>query len=152
LQKISIYAIHKEKADDYTVLEKHYSKLISRFASFSDISVYSKKIDSAQKQEASHAQDAYTNALSSYLNGYNIILDPLGRSVDSHQFSQILDRSEPINFFIGGAFGFSESFKKKAHLKLNLGQLTMNHRLAKIVLIEQIYRGFTILNNHPYHK
>jgi 23S rRNA (pseudouridine1915-N3)-methyltransferase len=152
LQKISLFAIHKEKVDDYTPLEKHFGKLIGRFADFKDHSIYNKKIDQAQKQNPQIAQEAYSDAFDAYLNGYNIILDPLGKSVDSHAFSKILECSEPINFFIGGAFGFSDNFKAKANLKVNLGTLTMNHRLAKVMLIEQIYRGFTIINNHPYHK
>ncbi len=57
-----------------------------------------------------------------------------------------------IKFFIGGAYGFEENFLKKSDQVISLGKLTMSHKIAKAVLLEQIYRGFSILTIHPYHK
>jgi len=57
-----------------------------------------------------------------------------------------------VKFFIGGAYGFEESFLKKSDKVISLGKITMSHKIAKAVLLEQIYRGFSILSNHPYHK
>ena len=58
----------------------------------------------------------------------------------------------PLNFFIGGAYGFEDDFLKKSDAVISLGKITMSHKIAKAVLLEQIYRGFSILTNHPYHK
>jgi rRNA large subunit m3Psi methyltransferase RlmH len=57
-----------------------------------------------------------------------------------------------VKFFIGGAYGFEDSFLQKSDAIISLGKLTMSHKIAKVVLLEQIYRGFSILSNNPYHK
>jgi 23S rRNA (pseudouridine1915-N3)-methyltransferase len=57
-----------------------------------------------------------------------------------------------IDFIIGGAFGLDESIVKTAHTKLCLSEMTFPHQLVKVMLLEQIYRAQTILDNHPYHK
>ena len=82
--------------------------------------------------------------------GFNIILTPEGKLVDSFEFSNFFEHSK-INFFIAGAYGFEEEFKKKG-INISLSPLTMSHKIAKIVLFEQIYRALAIKNNHPYHK
>ena len=59
--------------------------------------------------------------------------------------------SVPLLFAIGGADGFSDEARRQASLVLSLGKMTLPHELARVVLLEQIYRAFTILSNHPYH-
>ena len=89
----------------------------------------------------------------SYLSkSFNIILHPDGKIIDSYEFSKLLDDKIAIKFFIGGAYGFEKDFLNKGDVVISLGALTMSHKIAKVVLLEQIYRGFSILTNHPYHK
>ena len=57
-----------------------------------------------------------------------------------------------MKIFIGVAYGFEDDFLKKSDVIVSLGKITMSHKIAKVVLLEQIYRGFSILTNHPYHK
>ena len=57
----------------------------------------------------------------------------------------------PLLFAIGGSDGFSEDARRQAGMTLSLGKMTLPHELARVVLLEQIYRAFTILKNHPYH-
>ena len=57
-----------------------------------------------------------------------------------------------IQFYIGGAYGLEEEFLNRSDKVISLGKITMSHKIAKAVLLEQIYRGFSILSNHPYHK
>jgi len=57
-----------------------------------------------------------------------------------------------VKFFIGGAYGFEDEFLKQSNAVISLGKITMSHKIAKAVLLEQIYRAFSILSNHPYHK
>ena len=59
--------------------------------------------------------------------------------------------SQHLVFAIGPANGWSETARKQAHLLLSLGEMTMAHALAKLVMAEQIYRAYTILTGHPYH-
>ena len=82
-----------------------------------------------------------------------IALDELGMQFSSHNFAERLEKFvQPISFFIGGAYGLSDEVRSKANLLLSLSEMTMPHALARVVLVEQIYRAYTISQNHPYHK
>jgi 23S rRNA (pseudouridine1915-N3)-methyltransferase len=81
-----------------------------------------------------------------------ITLDPLGEMVDSHGFADCLrDRSE-VRLFIGGAYGFEPSFLEQSDKTVSFGRITLSHKLVKVVLLEQIFRGLSIIHRHPYHK
>ncbi|MCV6607215.1 MAG: 23S rRNA (pseudouridine(1915)-N(3))-methyltransferase RlmH [Campylobacterales bacterium] len=150
--KTRVYSIYKEKKDEFSPLLDNYSKLIKNFTEFEDSNIFSKNIDKAQKVGAEQSKKSYTEALEPKLGGFNIALDETGISLTSKEFSELLKDRQEINFFIGGSYGFEKEFTAKCHKKISLGKSTLPHRLAKVVLLEQIYRGFTILNNHPYHK
>jgi 23S rRNA (pseudouridine1915-N3)-methyltransferase len=86
-----------------------------------------------------------------------VLLDAAGKQYTSAEFARWLgaqrDRSvREIVFLCGGAEGFPDALRKKATAKLSLASLTMPHELARVVLAEQIYRGFAILAGHPYPK
>ncbi|MBR5940704.1 MAG: 23S rRNA (pseudouridine(1915)-N(3))-methyltransferase RlmH [Neisseriaceae bacterium] len=87
---------------------------------------------------------------------YIVILDERGKNVTSVQLSQHIDFWKQNNihpcFIIGGADGISGSLKKDANLTLRLSDLTLPHGLARVLLIEQLYRAVSILENHPYHR
>ena len=86
------------------------------------------------------------------MKGYNIALDVLGKSVDSFAFSKLLEDKNEVNFFIGGAYGFQREFLDKCDATISLSNLTFAHKVATLVLSEQIFRSLAIINNHPYHK
>lgn len=86
-----------------------------------------------------------------------ILFDETGRSLSSIQFSEQLEKAtisgkKRIVFIIGGAFGVGDEIKNKAHLKVGLSAMVMNHLVAETVALEQIYRSLTILNRIPYHN
>lgn len=86
-----------------------------------------------------------------------IVLDILGRSIDSVEFSKkindiMLDGISSIDFIIGGSLGISQEVKDKANYSLSFSKFTFPHKLMKVILMEQIYRAFTIINNKTYHK
>jgi 23S rRNA (pseudouridine1915-N3)-methyltransferase len=86
-----------------------------------------------------------------------VLLDSRGRQLTSEEFSQFLqnhqERSpQPLILAIGPADGFSDATRKAATAILSLGKMTVAHELARIVLLEQVYRAFTILKGHPYHS
>lgn len=86
-----------------------------------------------------------------------IVLDILGRSIDSVEFSKkindiMLDGISSIDFIIGGSLGISQEVKDKANYSLSFSIFTFPHKLMKVILMEQIYRAFTIINNKTYHK
>ena len=85
-----------------------------------------------------------------------VILDSRGQQLSSEQFAEFLrnyqDRnSQPLVLAVGPANGFSDAARQSASSVLSLGKMTLAHELARIVLLEQLYRAFTILKGHPYH-
>jgi 23S rRNA (pseudouridine1915-N3)-methyltransferase len=91
-------------------------------------------------------------------DAYLYVLDERGRQMTSLEFSQHLedivstDSKRKVYFLLGGSNGHSDSVKARADCLLSLGKMTMPHQLARLVLIEQIYRAQTISQGHPYHK
>lgn len=85
-----------------------------------------------------------------------VLFDSRGRQLTSEEFAQFLqshqDRNpQPLILAIGPADGFSAATRKSATATLSLGKMTLAHELARVVLLEQVYRAFTILKGHPYH-
>jgi len=86
-----------------------------------------------------------------------VVLDERGRSLTSEDLAGQLDRhmtrgTAELVFVIGGAYGLSEAVKTRANLLLSLSTMTFTHQMARLFLLEQIYRGLTILRNEPYHN
>jgi 23S rRNA (pseudouridine1915-N3)-methyltransferase len=86
-----------------------------------------------------------------------VLLDTQGKQLSSEELAQFLKKrqessSQPVLFAVGGADGFSAETKRLADLTLSLGKMTLPHELARVVLLEQIYRAYTILAAHPYHS
>lgn len=85
-----------------------------------------------------------------------ILLDENGKQLDSVGFSNYLQKHlnsgiKNLVFVIGGPYGFSEEVYSKAQGKLSLSKMTFSHQMVRLFFIEQLYRGFTILRNEPYH-
>jgi len=85
-----------------------------------------------------------------------ILLDENGKQLNSIDFSSYLQKHmnsglKQLVFVIGGPYGFSEAVYAKAQGKLSLSRMTFSHQMVRLFVIEQLYRGFTILKNEPYH-
>jgi 23S rRNA (pseudouridine1915-N3)-methyltransferase len=85
-----------------------------------------------------------------------VLLDSRGKQLSSEELAEFVRRHQEKNslvpvFAIGPADGFGEEVRSRADLVLSLGKMTLAHELARVVLLEQIYRAFTILKGHPYH-
>ncbi|HHD81177.1 MAG TPA: 23S rRNA (pseudouridine(1915)-N(3))-methyltransferase RlmH [Campylobacterales bacterium] len=152
--KINIYIIDKKSKDNlYAPLIEHYKKISKPFAKVEIFEIFTKDISKAHEISTEASQKSYTITLNKYLsNGYNVALDPSSKEVDSYIFSDLFKDRGVVNLFIGGAFGFERGFLNKCNKTISFGKITMSHKLTKVVLMEQIFRGLTILNNHPYHK
>ncbi len=84
---------------------------------------------------------------------YVIALEEKGKEYTSQDFAEFLSRiNQPIYYIIGGAYGLSDEVRKRANHILSLSKLTFPHILARVILVEQIYRAEMILAKHPYHK
>ncbi len=150
--KIDLYTIEKQSRDEYAAIGAHFQKMIGKYALMREHNIFNKKINSAQNRDAKSAQESYTEAFLPYMKGYNIILHPEGKILDSFEFYKKFDINTNLNFFIGGAYGFEKDFLQKGDLIISLSKLTLSHKIAKVMLYEQIYRALTLLHKHPYHK
>ncbi len=95
----------------------------------------------------------------SYLsqNDYVILLDEHGKAYNSKSFSKkienfLLHAQKRLIFVVGGAFGFNDKLKSRANEMLSLSNMTFSHQIIRLFFLEQLYRSFTIINNHPYHN
>jgi 23S rRNA (pseudouridine1915-N3)-methyltransferase len=142
--QINVFSI--EKKEDFKKEIEEFIKKSKPFANVKNITLYSKNLSKTTNPQKEYSKifDKYTQT------GFNIILTPDGKLIDSYEFAKFFEHSL-VNFFIGGAYGFDDEFKKRG-INISLSPLTMSHKIAKIVLFEQIYRGLSIKHNHPYHK
>ena len=83
-----------------------------------------------------------------------ITMEIEGKKIDSIELSNFIDKniSRNITFIIGGSYGLSKEVKERSNYKLSFSDLTFPHQLFRIILLEQLYRSFRIINNESYHK
>ena len=117
------------------------------------------EIESKKKDEVEQYHDENTQILSalSNISGYIIAMDERGKDLSSRAFAKhiqqkILPQHSHLIFLIGGSSGLNDDVKSKASLQLCMGRMTWPHKLARVMLFEQIYRAHTIMTNPPYHK
>ena len=157
--KIKIYAIGKIK-DFYKSGMDEYLKRISPYAKIEVIEVKDEPInDNPSLGEITKAQDAEGDRVLKLLkpNEYLIGLDLDKKELDSVAFSKYLmkkieDNGSGISFIIGGSYGLSDALKKRVNDSLSLSKMTFLHQMTRLILLEQIYRAFKIINNETYHK
>jgi 23S rRNA (pseudouridine1915-N3)-methyltransferase len=153
--KITIATIDKGGKDKlYSQLIDHYSKLINSYSKIEIVDIFDNKISKAQDVSSELAQQSYSNAFKPYFskNTTTIVLDPSSKEVDSLDFAFLLKNRADITFLIGGAYGLERTFVNQCNIAISFGKITLSHKLIKVVLLEQIFRGLSINNNHPYHK
>lgn len=85
-------------------------------------------------------------------HGHVVALDETGRDLSSRGLSEVLGRHGSLTFLVGGADGLTDAVRRRADLVLSLSRLTFTHEMARMLLLEQIYRGFSILRGLPYHR
>ena len=154
--KINVVAIGdiKEKYLLYAI--KEYSKRITRFANLNIIEIKENNPASNSEKDIKSALKKDAIEIEKHLSGFIIVLDILGKQIDSIELSKTIEKitqtNSTITFVIGASNGLSDEIKSKANLKLSFSLMTFPHQLMRVILLEQIYRAFTILNNIAYHK
>ncbi len=147
--KISINAIHKiSKSSPEEIIIADYLKRLPAKLEIKQFETKDKFPPDKQKiyEGGVLLKDISTSA-------FVIALEEKGKQFTSVEFASYLENTlQPIVFIIGGAYGLSNEVRSRANLILSLGEMTMPHILARVVLVEQIYRAYTITKNHPYHK
>ena len=158
--KIKIVTVGKLKEKYLKDGIAEYAKRISRFATVEMIELADEKIpDRASDSENAKILDVEGNRILSKIGEreFVVVLAIEGKTLSSEEFSKQLEQasingSSTLTFVIGGSLGLSKEVKKRANLSVSFGRLTLPHQLMRLVLIEQIYRAFTIQQGSPYHK
>lgn len=157
--KIKIICFGKIKDNSLKEMILLFTKRISYFCEIETIELNEAKITNENSEsEIKVALDKEYQMLLKHLKdkNCNILLDLQGKKIDSIKFAQILDENikkfKLINFIIGSSYGFDNKVKTLCHYQISFSDLTFNHQIFRLMLLEQIYRGFTIANNIKYHK
>ncbi len=154
--RVTILAIGKDKDRWVTDGAAHYEKLLGRWCRIGWEVVASPR-DSAGKSPDEIKRDEAVRLLAKAGNGFIVALADSGKQTDSGQFARLLEQWQissggAVTFVIGGPYGLDESVLRRAGLVLSLSPLTFSHQLVRLVLLEQLYRGFSILHGTDYHK
>ena len=158
--KIKIVTVGKLKEKYLKDGIAEYSKRLSRFTNLEMIELADEKTpDRASDSENQKILELEGTRILSKIGDrdFVIVLAIEGKTLSSEEFSKQLEQA-PINgfstltFVIGGSLGLSPQVKKRANLSISFGRLTLPHQLMRLVLVEQIYRAFTIQQGSPYHK
>lgn len=149
---IKIICIGKIKEEYLKEAILEYTKRLSKYTKLEIIELPDKDYDIKKTLEVE--RDSILNKLNK--SDYNILLDIEGNTYNSIEFSKELDKirnqNSNITFIIGGSNGVHEDIKKIANERISFSKLTFPHQLFRVMLLEQIYRSFKILNNEEYHK
>ncbi len=155
--KVKVIYIGKEKKNFFSAQEELYLSRIKHYISIELLRIPAPKRSSSLSIDEVKASEEKLFLKHINASAQTILLDEGGKSLNSLGFSKLLEQkmnsgSKELNFIIGGAYGFSREMKKNYSQVISLSPLTFAHHLARLVLLEQIYRGFTIINNEPYHN
>ena len=137
---VLVYSINPSKNMNLLPAINEYSKRIKYFVNFKFIEVKSLKLEHIKK----------------FKNKFIFALDEEGELLNSLEFANkirdFMEDNLDIVFIVGDANGLPSDVIKNSNMVLSLSKLTLPHLLARVVLIEQLYRSFSIINNTPYHK
>ncbi|HGS2855113.1 TPA: 23S rRNA (pseudouridine(1915)-N(3))-methyltransferase RlmH [Streptococcus pneumoniae] len=158
--KIKVVTVGKLKEKYLKDGIAEYSKRISRFAKFEMIELSDEKTpDKASESENQKILEIEGQRILSKIADRDFVIVSAieGKTFFSEEFSKQLEETSikgfsTLTFIIGGSLGLSSSVKNRANLSVSFGRLTLPHQLMRLVLVEQIYRAFTIQQGFPYHK
>ena len=148
---INIICVGKVKEKYFTDAINEYSKRLSKYTKINIIELpdYDGDIKTVLKKESEsilkHIDKSYVVTLE--IDGNMLSSEELSKKIDN-----IMLANSNITFIIGGSYGLDEEVKKISNYKLSFSKLTFPHQLFRVILLEQIYRSFKILNNESYHK
>lgn len=157
--KITIISVGKIKEKYLNDAINEYEKRISKYAKVENIILPDEETPAnASKAQEAQIIDTESKRIIKAIprNSFVIVLDIKGEEIDSVTFSKKIDeffsKSSNLTFIIGGSLGMSSEVKRLANYRLSFSPMTFPHMLMKVIMLEQIYRAFKILNNETYHK
>lgn len=158
--KITILTVGKIKEKYLRDAIAEYSKRLSRYAKLEIIEVADEKTpDSASETVETNIKNKEAERLLKYIrdDAYLITLEIKGKQLTSEELAQKIDTlgvqgTSHIIFAIGGSLGLGEEVLKRSNYALSFSKMTFPHQLMRVILLEQIYRSYRIINGEPYHK
>lgn len=150
---IKLLCVGTMKEKGMNQLAKDYQSRIDRFTKFEVIEVKEAKVKTIEQDKI--LQEEATNLMKHIRSDdFVVTLDLQGNMIDSIELSNHLEKwmMSSLVFVIGGSWGLSPQIKQRANFAWKMSDLTFPHLLARIMVLEQIYRGFKILGNQSYHK
>lgn len=153
--KIQIIAVGKNKDEWVKLAVNHYLKLLNKYCTI-DL-VYSQEIKKTKNRNEAEVMKSEAKSIIDKMDYKPVyVLDDAGKSMNSMQFSKFMEKislsESQCAFIIGGAYGLDKSLVKDCRDKLSLSPMTMSHQLIRPVLLEQLYRAFSIISGSKYHK
>lgn len=158
--KITILSVGKVKEKFYREAIEEFSKRLSRYCKLEIIEVADEKTEEAASDtEIRMIKDKEGERLLKHIkeDAYVICLCIEGKQLDSEELSDKMQKlavqgTSHICFIIGGSLGLADAVIKRADFKLSFSKMTFPHQLMRVILLEQIYRAYRIMNHEPYHK
>ena len=153
--KITLLLLGKTSLKPVAELMEVYANKIKHYTSF-EVAVIDNSAIRSEQPEAVKEAEAKLILKKIQPSDSVVLLDENGKTFDSIGFSNQLQAwqnagKKHIVFIVGGAFGFHETVYKRAEMKISLSLMTFSHQIIRPVFMEQLYRGFSILKNEPYH-
>jgi 23S rRNA (pseudouridine1915-N3)-methyltransferase len=136
--------------------EQEYEKRLKHYIRFDEVII--PELKKAKNLSEAEIKEKEGELILSKLetSDYLVLLDEKGKEYNSVGYSQFLQKQlnsgvKRVVFVVGGAYGFSELVYKRSNQKIALSKMTFSHQMVRMIFKEQLYRGFTILKNEPYH-
>jgi len=158
--RISVLAVGRLKSGGESDLAERYAKRFEQSGRALGLGPLRQiEVNESRHAEVAARRDDEASRLIArcHVKARRVVLDERGKAVTSEEFAQTLgtlrdDGVAEAVFLIGGADGHGRAVFEGAHARLSLGPMTLPHGLARVVLLEQLYRAVTILSGHPYHR
>ena len=158
--KITVLAVGKIKEKFYIDAIQEYAKRLSRYCKLEIIQVADEKTtENCSETEIDIVKKKEAERILKYIpeQAYVVTLEILGKQLDSVEMADKINRlgiggTSHIVFVIGGSLGLHRSVSERSDFKLSFSKMTFPHQLMRVILLEQIYRSYRIINNEPYHK
>ncbi|MDD6811695.1 MAG: 23S rRNA (pseudouridine(1915)-N(3))-methyltransferase RlmH [Lachnospiraceae bacterium] len=158
--KISIIVVGKIKEKYYRDAIKEYTKRLSRYCKLEIIEVEDEQTpDKASLTETLRIKEKEADRIMKYIreDAFVMTLEIAGQTFNSVEFAQKIEKLSVrgvshIQFVIGGSLGLHNKVSNRANLPVSFSRMTFPHQLMRVILLEQIYRSYRIINGEPYHK
>ncbi|MFN7133967.1 MAG: 23S rRNA (pseudouridine(1915)-N(3))-methyltransferase RlmH [Myxococcales bacterium] len=151
--RVRLLSVGRDRSGLFEPGVQEYASRLSHYCRFELL-----ELPDAKKTDPRQAMEEEAKSILGKLKPAEVLvaLDERGKSLTSEGFSRelgkLLAQGQDLTFVIGGAEGLSDAVRQRARLVLSLSAMTLPHRLARLVLAEQLYRAFTLLRNEPYHR